>query len=357
MKLPDFGDLNVVFLTKYGSQLFGTNTPESDMDLKGVFLPTADQILLGKIPETISFNTKSSAKNEKNTKDDVDCQLYSFDYFIDLACRGQTVALEMLWAMDYPPQMRMIMDEPMVLLPSNVLNMAKMWMDLVRLRHDFITKNMQAFTGYARSQAVRYSIKGDKLNTVKCVVQSLKNLIVSTGDKHDKIGNHFGKPGQNGLKFVYENDPNVIWITDPGNMEMMNVCKRSLQASVSLDYALGVMQGVVDTYGKRAQAAADHDGADFKALSHAVRISLELKDLYQNGNLSFPFDHERAETLKEMKRGEWTVAQIMEQVDGLIEVVEKLAAGSNYPEKVDRKPFDKMILEVYRDIVLEAYAD
>lgn len=37
-----------------GSHLFGTNTEKSDKDFKGVFLPSADDILLGKFDQTVN---------------------------------------------------------------------------------------------------------------------------------------------------------------------------------------------------------------------------------------------------------------------------------------------------------------
>ena len=39
--------LNVIMKTVFGSHLYGLSTPESDMDFKGVFVPTAREIILG----------------------------------------------------------------------------------------------------------------------------------------------------------------------------------------------------------------------------------------------------------------------------------------------------------------------
>ena len=40
--------LDVVYQVVYGSKLYGTNTPTSDTDLKSIYLPTIDDMLLGK---------------------------------------------------------------------------------------------------------------------------------------------------------------------------------------------------------------------------------------------------------------------------------------------------------------------
>lgn len=334
MKLPDFGNTKVVFLTKYGSHLYGTSTPESDMDLKGVFMPTADEILLGRIPKTKSFNTKSSAKGEKNTADDVDCELYSFGYFLELAASGQTVALEMLWSCP--------VDETKP--PSHLLVVTSLWQELVWNRGKFLTKNMKAFMGYAKSQAVKYSLKGDKLNTAKKMVVFFETL--TEVDKQMRLFEQWTN-----FQVNFADDPNVDFTEDQGGVKMMVVCKRALQESITVKYALEIMNKVVSQYGKRAKQAAEHDGADFKALSHAYRISLELRDLYSGSGLEFPFCGVRVHLLKEMKRGQFTIHEIMNKLDVVLAEVEDLAANSDLPEKVDRKFCDQILLNAHKEVL------
>ncbi len=46
----DFIDeYDIIFLTKFGSHLYGTNTP----DYKGIFIPTKEQLLLCDFPKTV----------------------------------------------------------------------------------------------------------------------------------------------------------------------------------------------------------------------------------------------------------------------------------------------------------------
>jgi len=82
----------------FGSHLYGTDTPKSDKDFKGVFMPNYKDVLLGNIPKSI--NTSTNQNNIKNSSDDVDTETYSLHYFLKLACQGETVALDMLHAPD-----------------------------------------------------------------------------------------------------------------------------------------------------------------------------------------------------------------------------------------------------------------
>jgi len=51
--------MEVLFKTIFGSQLYGTNTPNSDVDYKGVFLPNLKDVLVGKAKLDSSVNTSN----------------------------------------------------------------------------------------------------------------------------------------------------------------------------------------------------------------------------------------------------------------------------------------------------------
>ena len=146
-----------IVLMKFGSHLYGTNSEASDQDFKGIFLPSREDAFLGNIPKSHN-NAKKKAENQKNTSDDVDIESYSLQYFIKLACEGQTVAIDMLHA-----------PENMILETSNV------WTKIVKNRDKFYTKNLKAFIGYARKQCVRYGLRGGRINTINEVIKVLEN--------------------------------------------------------------------------------------------------------------------------------------------------------------------------------------
>ena len=136
-------DLNLIVLMEFGSKLYGTDTPESDMDFKGIYLPTKNQILLNRIPKSVSYRTKPDKKDEKNTKDDIDCQVFSLHYFLELASKGETAAIDMLHAPDDWP-----------------LYSSDLWVDIRKRRQMFYSKNLKAFVSYARKQVAKYGLKG-----------------------------------------------------------------------------------------------------------------------------------------------------------------------------------------------------
>ncbi|WPK18090.1 putative nucleotidyltransferase [Escherichia phage BYEP02] len=92
--------MKTVMKSYFGSHLYGTSTPESDVDFKEIFVPPARDILIGNVKEHMSKNTNNTSS--KNTKDDIDHELYSLKYFFKLAADGETVALDMLHT---PPEL------------------------------------------------------------------------------------------------------------------------------------------------------------------------------------------------------------------------------------------------------------
>jgi hypothetical protein len=118
-------------------------------------LPTKEELLLGRVPKSHNYST--GREESRNTKNDIDIELYSFHYFIKLACDGQTVAMDMLHA-----------PENMILQKSNI------WDAIVKNKQKFYTKNLRSFIDYARRQASKYGIKGSRINSALQVLEVLK---------------------------------------------------------------------------------------------------------------------------------------------------------------------------------------
>jgi len=154
-------NLNVIMKCVFGSHLYGTSTLSSDKDLKQIFLPSKEEILLGKIHKSYSCNTKSSSASFKNTNEDVDIESYSLHYFIKLALEGQTVAFDMLHVPD-----------SMLLVTSDI------WKIMVANREKFYTKNIKAFVGYANNQASKYGLRSGRLGNIIQVIKVLETRLI-----------------------------------------------------------------------------------------------------------------------------------------------------------------------------------
>ncbi len=135
---------------RYGSHLFGTDTPSSDLDLKSIFVPNPRDILLGRVKGAISTK-RQKAFGERSLAGEVEEESYSLQRFLALAAEGQTVALDILFA------------------PSSVWveQPAPEWLEVVANRHRLLTRRSAAFVGYCRQQANKYGIKGSRLEATR----------------------------------------------------------------------------------------------------------------------------------------------------------------------------------------------
>ena len=296
----------------FGAHLYGTATSDSDVDYKGIFMPTKDEVLLGRIPKSHSH---SSGKEEsKNTKDDIDIEIYSFHYFIKLACDGQTVAMDMLHA-----------PEEMILQSSNV------WKAIIKNRHRFYTKNLKSFIDYARRQASKYGIKGSRINAALQILELLKKE--DSAKKMRQIWDDLPR-----IKHCYDIAP------DPNGMRQYQVCGKSFQESATIGYVIPILEKFYNDYGRRARLAAENKNIDWKAVSHALRAAYQTKEILTENNLIFPL--KMAPFLMKVKQGKLDyLTEVAPVLESLMEEVEELSLKSTLPEKVDRKFWDQFICD------------
>jgi hypothetical protein len=305
-------EMDIIVKMKFGSHLYGTATENSDIDYKGVFLPSKEEILLGEIPKCHSFSTGSGIS--KNDPDDVDVEIYSLHYFIKLACDGQTVAMDMLHA---PEEL--------------LIESSEIWKSIVKQKDKFYTKNLKSFINYARRQASKYGIKGSRLQAVSQVLNILKS-----DDPDDKLRN------------IWDQLPRIDHChdagSDPSGMRQYQVCGKIFQESASIGYVIPILEKFYDDYGHRAKLAAENKNIDWKAVSHALRAAIQTKEIIINNTITFPLKD--APFLMQVKEGELDYStEVAPVLESLMDEVEKLVIESRLPERVDVEYWNKFICE------------
>ncbi len=296
---------NVIMLTKFGSHLYGTDTPDSDTDYKGIFMPTPDQILLGKIPKSINFD--SNPGSNKNEAGDIDCELYSFHYFLELCCKGEMVAIDMLHANE-----------------KNIIFSTPLWNEIHERRNWFYTTDMKAFVGYARKQAAKYGLKGSRLNSAELLIAFLTNL--DPESRMFEVWNEL--PTDDNMK----HQPNPAGVAL--KHMMFNFCGKQIQSTNKVKYTLDMVQKFYDAYGHRAIAAKNNEGVDWKAMSHALRAGCQIKEIFQTGDLTYPLQD--AELLRNIKQGNFDFEFVIDKVEVMLSDIEQLSLKSTLPKEVDR---------------------
>ncbi len=323
--------------TVFGSHLYGLNTPTSDKDYKGIFLPHPRDILLGKAPKTI--DTSTGDKSSKNTVDDVDRQLYSLTKFISLACDGDTVALDMLHASD-----------------DKLIANSEIWQYIRANRWRFYTTELTGLFGYVRKQAAKYGVKGSRLAALREVVDVLNDtqneMVVKT-----PLCNTTHRVKVGDVSHTFPTNEFCRFVTDTtmksGCQDFYEVLGRKFQSTITVAEMKKSVYKLWDEYGERARQAEANNGIDWKALSHALRGGMQLIQIYKDGDIVYPLPD--SAFLKLVKAGGVPFATVQEKLEEVMGEVERLAAVSKYPKEVDREFWNDFIERVYSDHVVGYY--
>lgn len=313
--------METIVKMNFGSHLYGTNTETSDKDLKGVYLPNLNDCIVGNVKRSIVSNTKSNA-NQKNTVKDIDCEIYSLQYFLlELGKNGDTTFLDMIHAPD-----------------SMLIEKSEIWQQIRANRAKFYTKSLKSYIGYCRSQASKYGIRGSKLEEAQKIIN-----VLNKHNEGEKLANFWEELPKCEYSKIYE-----IENCQAKDKRAFDFCGKKLMADTNVFFAKQTMQKFYDSYGERARMAQANEGIDWKAISHAFRVGYQLKELYTTGDLIFPLKD--AEFIKEIKKQKFHFSndKIADKLENLVNEIEVLASNSNYPQSVDLTYWNNFIINLYK---------
>jgi len=336
--------MNKIVEIKFGSHLYGTNTPSSDLDLKGIYLPTAREIVLGSYQRTIA-KSRNKADRERNTKDDVDTEYLSLDRYLDLLMQGQTMALDILFAPEASYTFGCDAE-------SGLIDpiMAEIYWN----REKLLTRNVMAFIGYARQQASRYGIKGSRMDALKRTMEKLGGMT----NEHLKLSSYeyalqnLVKESQELISLEKLPLVEIVMLKGPKGLidqPHLRVNGRAIPLHATVKYAKDIVGKMLDSYGQRAHKAHLAGGVDWKALSHAVRVNGEAMELLKTGFITFP--RPDRELLLEIKLGLMPYEKVAELIEQGLADLYVAHENSTLRDEPDKEWANDLVYEVYSQIV------
>ena len=311
---------HIILLGLGGSYSYGTNIETSDLDVRGIFLNTKNEILLGK-----DFGQYVS--NETDTT------IYSFNRIIHLLKNSNPNVIEILG-----------------LKPEHYLYLHPVAKELIDNRKLFLSKQIiHSFMGYAMQQLRRLeNICARNISQEeheKHILDTLDNAIYDIETRYDEL------------------DGSIDLYIDKSNKEELDseiFVDCELKHYPLRDYSLIIseMNNIVRSYNKlgmRNSKAKEH-GKISKHMMHTFRLYLMCLDILENEEIN-TYREKEHDLLMNIRNGKYineNEQPLPEFYDIVSEYEEKLEYAkehTNLPDKPQYKKIDELLMSVNERII------
>lgn len=313
---------------RFGSHLYGTDTPASDVDFKSVHVPSASGILLGRPEDVLHFGTKANAAAPNtgywsgtprpNTSADVDHDSLSLAKLFGMLQDGDMNAIELLFA------------------PDTCIDETSPEWDYItspEIRKRLVDRKCAGFVGYCQGQATRYGVRASRIDSLTSLIEAVHSAAANHPHRLDARISEC----TDDLYRLLEGNPAAAWVRrDSGHTRDLlhiSVCDRLAAVTEKMSQLLDIANGALRKYGRRSIAASASGGFDFRALSHAVRVGREAVELLTTSQITFPLAS--AEELIAIKTGRLPGPEVLKILDSTLTDLATASEKSALPENVD----------------------
>lgn len=319
---------STVVRMRFGSHVYGTNLPTSDVDIKAVHVPPGRDVLLQRAKASILQKTNSD-NSKRNSAQDTDFESFSIQRFMELLLQGQTGPLSMLFTPD-----------------CWVLQTSSLWERIQVDRRYWLHSGIAPFVGYCRQQANKYGIRGGRVAAARDAVAFFEGLIARAGHTA-KLREHWSEidayaAGAGEFVQLVEHPH-----SDGRLVKMIEVCNRKVQEHATLKEARNVYQIIFDQYGQRALQAERNENVDWKAMMHAVRVCFEAEELLLHHSITYPSP--RADVLLRIRKGEMKYAEVAEILEAGILRLEECQKLTTLPPGPQFARAEELILGAHSE--------
>ncbi|MDR1777386.1 MAG: nucleotidyltransferase domain-containing protein [Desulfovibrio sp.] len=315
-------DASLLFLTLFGATLYGTESPgKSDIDARGIFLPSLESLALDKVPRSLRFSTGDGTR--RNTAGDVDIDLWSVQrWLLKLLPAGDIGAMDLLFSpsnADCTLYRRQALDAVF----ANPLRLVN-------------THKNRAYAEYSLGQVKKYGIRGSRVGALKAVRDWLRQRRPDpTGRLADCLEAIVAACGDNRYCSL-KNIQGEKALQLGGKLHMGAIRVSELICRVEAD---------MKRYGGRADAAERSEGLDLKAFSHALRALEQMEELLRTGKVVFPL--QGREDLAAVKAGKYSWKELESRILHHLEAVEAMQEHAPFVGEHDAAFAEECVLACY----------
>ena len=278
---------DVLSTTVHGSHLYGLNREGSDVDVKVVYAPSFDDLLIGDAIKT---------HNYKNKELDVEVEIKSLPSFLKSAKSCDTNCMDLLHA---PEEMQ--------------ITTCDMWEKLKSHRTGLYAKNMKGIIGYIKTHTHKYSNKIQRFDEMMWLSQLCEDLKINGYTKVSDLCESSELTDaivDKKIKYI-----SVVDLVTDHEQTYLEVCGKKYTQTWDIELLMSAMEAEVSRYGTRTNSGSEK-GMDTKSLSHALRVLYQLKEIVSNQKLTFPLID--SPSILKVKLG------LMDNEDDVLELIHNL---------------------------------
>jgi len=296
-------NFKLIFKCKAGSHLYGTNTPLSDVDYRGVFIPD-ERYFYGCL---LSIEQLEDKKNDET--------YFEIRKFMRLALDNNPNIIELLFV---PQNMWEVATDEWRLIHSN--------------RKLFLSKKAKyTFLGYAHSQFKRIKIHRNWLlhPPVKKPEPEDYGLVLKTIMSDDDLG-------------AYEALKDQVSLVE----DLMRIVTKN-KAYKNAQREWDNYQNWKTNRNPERAKLEEKFGYDTKHASHLIRLISEGEELLLNGTITFP--RPDADYLLRIRAGELTYDQLYREMEIYEEKFEQYYKVSPLPHKAEVNKIDELCIKINKE--------
>ena len=310
-KLKPFGRL--LYLSKHGSYLYGTNTPTSDEDYVGVFIANKDYQLGFKSVEEIDCSIVDKDESGKNTSEAIDVKVYEIKKFLKLTLGMNPNIVDLYFSHTNPDA---------VIYDSGELNI------FFNTPEWFINERLLlSFMGYAKSQMKKGKNKPHNYEQLKKFEKFLDTLMKNSFGDHT-----LGEFRLDIEKLGIETETKQVQVnnlTFPFNYYVKKVYK--------------MVKEKLEMSSHRAKSW-EENGYDPKFFMHLFRLLDEGTQLATEGKITFPLKNRQF--YLDVRNGKYTLEELEGMMESKFIEFQELEEKVSLPKKPETNIVEEKMIEI-----------
>lgn len=303
---------NCILFSKVGSQLYGTNLPDSDTDYCGVFISPIEVLAGLNSFDQVDASVYDKDESGKNSSNAIDCHYHSLQKFVILAMQGNPNILERIFVND-----------------QNIVSRKDPYCaELLKLKHEFVSKNIFArYFGYLMSQKHKMILRSDNILVLNGFLDYLTKfdsrqiLIEISPDKnHELFGGFKG--------------------------DIFKIGDIQIQRTRLIKDARKIIEERLSKASNRKETILKH-GYDLKFSAHAVRLAVEAIELCETGELQFPLKY--AEHLKDIKLGKYSLKEILTEIEHYENILREYEKNNTLRDTPNYEKLNSLVIKLTKE--------